>query len=175
MQGFRPIGHIRVTLEVIIPSPSGITPEQWKQTATLCPLDWPSNYSLLRLWHHTKSLHQFAGLLRQQLGHSHMFSQWSVNPEALASRVLFQQPANYFSEAALQGHWRALEFPSRKIRRRPPQPDVDAFVASCAELRRSAAEQEQQTPVSYALANNWTATLKADKRYYQENTVLRTT
>ena len=63
--------------------------------------------------------------------------------------------------------WRALEFPRRKIRRRPPQTDVDAFVASCAELRRSAAEDKQHTPVSYAL--------KADKRYYQDNTVLRTT
>ena len=32
-------------------SPTGLTPEKWKQTATLCPLDWPSNYSLLRLAH----------------------------------------------------------------------------------------------------------------------------
>jgi hypothetical protein len=49
MHGFKPTGPIRVTLEVITPSPGGITPEQWKQTATLCPLDWPTNYSLLRL------------------------------------------------------------------------------------------------------------------------------
>ena len=38
---------------------------------------------LLRLWHHPKSLHQFK----------------------LADRVMFQQPANYFSDAALQEHW----------------------------------------------------------------------
>lgn len=161
MQGFRPVGHVRVTLEVIIPSPSGITPEQWKQTATLCPLDWPSNYSLLRLWHHPKSLHQFASLLREQLGHSHIFSHWSVHPEVLASRVLFQQPANYFSEAALQADWRALEFPSRKIRR--------------FRGRVCRAAENGCYPVSYALANNWAATSKADTRYYQENTVLRTT
>ena len=35
----------------IVPSPKGLTPAMWKQTATLCPLEWPSNYSLLRLWH----------------------------------------------------------------------------------------------------------------------------
>ena len=29
-------------MDVIIPSPRGLTPEKWKQTATLCPLDWPS-------------------------------------------------------------------------------------------------------------------------------------
>ena len=36
-------------VEVIVPFPTGLTPAKWKQTATLCPLDWPSNYSLLRL------------------------------------------------------------------------------------------------------------------------------
>ena len=39
----------------------------WKQTATLCPLDWPSNYSLLRLWHMTKSFQQYAAQLKQQI------------------------------------------------------------------------------------------------------------
>ena len=175
MHGFKPTGPIRVTLEVITPSPGPITPEQWKQTATLCPLDWPTNYSLLRLWHHTKSLHQFADLLSKQLDHRHMFSHWSVNLETLPSRVMFQQPANYFSDAALQEHWRDLDFPSRRLRRRPPQADVDAFAAKCAELRRSAAEREQQTPVSFALENSWTAAVKADKRFYQDNTLLRTT
>ena len=54
MMGLQPTGPTRVNLEVIVPSP-GFTPAMWKQTATLCPLDWPSNYSLLRLWHTTKS------------------------------------------------------------------------------------------------------------------------
>ena len=51
MRGLQPLGPTRTTLEVIIPSQEGLTPEKWKETATLCPLDWPSNYSLLRLWH----------------------------------------------------------------------------------------------------------------------------
>ena len=46
MHGFKAIRPIWDSLDVIIPSPGGITPEQWKQTATLCPLDWPTNYSL---------------------------------------------------------------------------------------------------------------------------------
>ena len=50
MRGLLPVSAIRVSLDVIVPSPKGLTPEKWKQTATLCPLDWPSNYSLLRLW-----------------------------------------------------------------------------------------------------------------------------
>ena len=77
MHGFKAIRPIWVSLEVIIPSQGGITPEQWKQTATLCPLDWPTNYSLLRLWHLPTSLHQFANLLYKQLDHRHMFTQWS--------------------------------------------------------------------------------------------------
>ena len=51
MRGLQPVIPCRTTLEVIIPSRDGLSPEQWKDTATLCPLDWLSNYSLLRLWH----------------------------------------------------------------------------------------------------------------------------
>ena len=40
MRGLQPAGATRVTLDVI-PSSRGLTPEKWKQTATLCPLDWP--------------------------------------------------------------------------------------------------------------------------------------
>ena len=40
MRGLQPAGATRVTLDVIIPSSRGLTPEKWKQTATLCPLDW---------------------------------------------------------------------------------------------------------------------------------------
>ena len=56
MRALQPVGPGRTTLEVIIPSQSGLSPEKWKETATLCPLDWPSNYSLLRLWHTNGSL-----------------------------------------------------------------------------------------------------------------------
>ena len=87
MMGLQPTGPIRVNLEVIVPSATGLTPEMWKQTATLCPLDWPSNYSLLRLWHTPKSFHQYAAQLKQQVQHQHMFTQWEVNRAKLASRV----------------------------------------------------------------------------------------
>ena len=58
MMGLQPTGPTRVNLEVIVPSPQGLTPAMWKETATLCPLEWPSNYRLLRLWHTPKSFHQ---------------------------------------------------------------------------------------------------------------------
>ena len=85
MMGLQPTGPTRVNLEVIVPSPTGLTPAKWKQTATLCPLDWPSNYSLLRLWHTTKSFHQYAAQLKQQCsivicrGGPHMRSLISVD------------------------------------------------------------------------------------------------
>ena len=41
MRGLQPVGPSRTTLEVIIPSQSGLSPDKWKETATLCPLDWP--------------------------------------------------------------------------------------------------------------------------------------
>ena len=69
MLGLQPMSAIRVTLEVIVPSPTGLTPEKWKQTATLCPLDWPSNYSFLRLWHITEGIHEFVAALARQMQH----------------------------------------------------------------------------------------------------------
>ena len=72
-------GPNRTTLEIIIPSQARLTSEKWKETATLCPLDWPSNYSLLRLWQTNGSLHQTEARLRNQLSHSHMFAEWTVH------------------------------------------------------------------------------------------------
>ena len=173
MHGFKAIRPIWVSLDVIIPSQGGITPEQWKQTATLCPLDWPTNYSLLRLWHLPTSLHQFANLLYKQLDHRHMFTQWSLDLKELAERAVFQQPATYFTEAALQEHWRVLDFPSRKLRRRPPAADLAAFRAKQDDLRQHAVTQEQLNPVSFSLENSWTDTVQDDKKFFQNNTMLR--
>ena len=170
MMGLQPTGPTRVTLEVIIPSPTGLTPEKWKQTATLCPLDWPSNYSLLRLWHTTKSFHQYAAQLKQQMQHRHMFSHWEINRIRLASRVLFQRPAHYVPEATLMQHVREREFPDRRLRRKTQETDRVAFQAKCNELRLHAAGQERLNPVSFAIGNSWTDTLRADKQHYLEYT-----
>ena len=104
-----------------------------------------------------------------------MFSQWSVDLETLEDRVMFQQPANYFANTALQEHWWDLEFPSRKLRCRPTKDDIAAFTSKKAELRRTAAEQEQRIPVSFALENSWPDTTQDDKVFYQNKTLLRTT
>ena len=100
MLGLQPTGATRVTLEVIIPSPTGLTPAKWKQTATLCPLDWPSNYSLLRLWHTTKSFHQYAAQLKQQMQHRHMFSHWEINRIRFSSRVPATSPLCSYATCA---------------------------------------------------------------------------
>ena len=101
----------RVTLDVIIPSPRGLTPENWKQTATLCPLDWPFNYSLLRLWHAPKDFHQFVDQLNQQMNHRHMFA-WEINYDKFTSRILYQLRAHYLPEATLRQHVQTKDFPS---------------------------------------------------------------
>ena len=175
MRGLQPAGATRVTLDVIIPSPRGLTPEKWKQTATLCPLDWPSNYSLLRLWHVPKDLHQFVDQLNQQMNHRHMFSRWEINYDKFTSRVLYQLPAHYLPEATLRQHVQTRDFPSRRVRKRPPQADVAEFKAKCIELRRLATIQEAANPVSFALENSWTDTLKSDKHHYLERLTRRMT
>ena len=139
------------------------------------PLDWPSNYSLLRLWHVPKDLHQFVDQLNQQLNHRHMFSRWEINYDKFTSRVLYQLPAHYFPEATLRQHVRIRDFPSRRVRKRPPQDDVVEFKAKCTELRRLATIQEAANPVSFALANSWKDTLKADKHHYLEHLTRRMT
>ena len=170
MMGLQPTGPTRVTLEVIIPSPTGLTPGKWKQTATLCPLDWPSNYSLLRLWHTTKSFHQYAAQLKQQTQHRHMFTHWEVNRIRLASRVLFQRPAHYVPEATLRQHVQERVFPDRRLRRKTQETDRVAFQAKCNELRLHAAGEERLNPVSFAIGNSWTDTLRSDKQHYLEYT-----
>ena len=170
MMGLQPTGPTRVNLEVIVPSPTGLTPAKWKQTATLCPLDWPSNYSLLRLWHMTKSFHQYAAQLKQQIQHRHMFTHWEVNSAKLASRVLFQRPAHYVPETVLRQHVQERVFPDRRLRRRTPTTDRVAFQAKCNELRLLAAGAERANPVSFAIGNSWNDTLRADKQHYLEYT-----
>ena len=86
MRGLQPLGPNRTTLEVIILSQAGLTPEKWKKTATLCPLDWPSTHSLLRLWHTNGSLYQTEARLREQLSFL-----WSA-PVAFR-RVALETPA----------------------------------------------------------------------------------
>ena len=103
MVSLQPIGATRVNSDVIVLSPTGLTPAKWKETATVCPLDWPSNYSLLRLWHMPTSFHQYAAQPKQQIQHRHMFTPWEVNSAKLASRVPFQRPAHYVPETVVIG------------------------------------------------------------------------
>ena len=103
MRGLQPVIPCRTTLEVITPSRDGLSPEQWKETATLCPLDWPSNYSLLRLWHINGSLQKTEQSALTNRA-SHMFTSWTVHYHLFAERVLFRRPPVFESATVLQDH-----------------------------------------------------------------------
>ena len=99
-----------------------------------------------------------------------MFTHWEVNCAKLARRVLFQRLAYYLPEQTLQQHVRERVFPDRKLRKRAPDIDVAAFDAKCNEIRRLAAMNEAENPVSFAIGNSWNDTLRADKRHHLEYT-----
>ena len=50
MKNFHPMGGTRAVLDVIAPSATGITAERWRKDGTVCPVNWPIDYSLLRAW-----------------------------------------------------------------------------------------------------------------------------
>ena len=148
-RALQPVGPGRTTLEVIIPSQSGLSPEKWKETATLCPLDWPSNYSLLRLWHINGSLQKTESRLRLQTGHSRMFALWTVHHQMFADRVLFRRPPVFEAETALQANIRDAVFPDRRLRQRAPPAALEAHQAALATLRQHAVAHQQAHPVNF--------------------------
>ena len=168
MRGLQPVIPCRTTLEVIIPSRDGLSPEQWKDTATLCPLDWPSNYSLLRLWHIHGSLQKTENNLRAQTGHSHMFTSWTVHHHLFAERVLFRRPPVFEAATVLQDHIRNGVFPNRRLRQRPQAPALEAHRAALAQLRQRAVAYQRTHPVNFDLTNEWKETITADKRHHRD-------
>ena len=54
------------------------------------------HYSLLRLWHVPKDLHQFVDQLNKQMNHRHMFSHWEISYDKFMSRVLLFFPVQRF-------------------------------------------------------------------------------
>ena len=56
-----------------------------------------------------------------------MFSYWEINYDKFASRVLCQLPAHYVPEATLQQNVQDRDFPSRRVRKKPPQADIEEF------------------------------------------------
>ena len=168
MRALQPVKPCRTTLEVIIPSKDGLSPEQWKETATLCPLDWPSNYSLLRLWHMQGSLQKTENDLRLQTGRSHMFTSWTVHHHLFAERVLFRKPPIFEAASVLQDHIRNGNFPQRRLRQRPPAPAVEAHQVALNQLRQNAEAHQRTHPMNFELTNEWTDTITADKRHHRE-------
>ena len=87
--------------------------------------------------------------------------------------MLYQQPAHYVPEATLQQNLQDRDFLSRRVRKKPPNADVDEFKAKCRELRRLATAQELSNPVFSP--EKIVATLKSDKQHYREHITLRMT
>ena len=169
MRGLQPVGPGRTTLEVIIPSQSGLSPAKWKETATLCPLDWPSNYSLLRLWHTNGSLQKTESRLQRQTAHSHMFASWTVHHQMFAERVLFRRPAVFVAKTALQANIRDSTFPDRRLQQRAPPAALGAHQVALTALHQHAVNHQQAHPVSFELPNEWLATVTSDKQHYREH------
>ena len=59
------------------------------------------------------------------MNHRHMFARWEINYDKFTSRVLYQLPAHYLPAATLRQHVQTRDFPSRRVRKRPPQADVE--------------------------------------------------
>ena len=117
-------------------------------------------------------LHQFANLLYKQLDHRHMFTQWSLDLNELVERAMFQQPATYFTDAALEEHWRDFDFPSRKLRRRPTPADLAEFRTKQADLRMLQHKNNLiQSPFPLRIAGP--KHFKTTTLFFHNNTMLR--
>ena len=97
-----------------------------------------------------------------------MSTHWEVNCAKLASRVLFQRPAHYLPETVLQQHVRERIFPDRKHAEEHQIMTWLLLKPKCNELRRLAARNETENPVSFAIGNSWNDTLRADKQHHLE-------
>ena len=115
------------------------------------------------------SLHQTEARLRKQLSHNHMFAEWTVHLDRFAERVLFQQPAVYIAEHALQTNLRERNFPDRRVRRRVPPEDLDEHRRALRALHQRAIAQQEVNPVSFGLTNAWYDTITADKKHHLEH------
>ena len=54
----------------------------------------------------------------------------TINYDKFASRVLYHLLAHYVPEATLQQNVQDRDFPSRRVRKKPPQADIDEFKAA---------------------------------------------
>ena len=73
--------------------------------------------------------------------------------KSLRAECFSSYPPHYIPEATLQQNVQDRDFPSRRVRKKPPQADIDEFKAKCRELPRFATAQELSNPVSFAPEN----------------------
>lgn len=150
MKSFVPMGATRVVLEVIIPS-EGITAERWQKDATLCPVNWPKDYSLLRAWYLQGGLYQFALQQYKNTDCPHMFEEVMVDDDNLPSRIFLSRPAVYLTQVAITQQWADMDFPNRSLKQKVKPSVLAAFEASKQTHRNNAAKRQNTAPAVYVL------------------------
>ena len=85
MTSFARTGATRVVLKIIIPSESALIADAWN--ATVCPINWPTNYSLLQSWYLKSSLLQHARSLYQQDRAKHLLVEFALDLPTLEDRI----------------------------------------------------------------------------------------
>ena len=121
IRGLQPAGATRVTLDVIIPSPTG-RPDSGKVEADRDAVPAGLAFQLhcgSGTWQRT-----YTNLWTKKVNEPpHVFSHWEINHEKFASRVLCQLPAHYVPETRLQQN-------VQNVRKKPPKADIDEFKAN---------------------------------------------
>ena len=73
-----------------------------------------------------------------------VFSHWEINNEKFASSAM-PVTGLLCSRSHAAAEHADCDFSSRRVRKKPPQADIDEFKAKCSELRRFATAPEQVT------------------------------
>jgi hypothetical protein len=89
MTSFASTGATRVALEITIPSESGLTADNWKRDATVCPINWPTDYSLLQSWYLKGSLMQYVRSLYRQDRAKHLLVDFYARSAHVGRAYLF--------------------------------------------------------------------------------------
>ena len=116
MKNFHPMGGTRAVLDVIVPSATGIIAERWRKDATVCPVNWPIDYSLLPCVVLKGSLHQYLVGLYRRTGCPYTFEAVTLDVPALAGRIFFARPAVYLAQVNIDQQWADMDFPNRSLK-----------------------------------------------------------
>ena len=117
---------IRLQL-VVTPGDHKFTPEQWKRDSSICPPNWPTDFSLLLQWYRKIS---FNDLLEQAMSETrsrHMFAALSCDVQMLAEKVCFARIPAEVNLDALAQQWHTKSLQSRAYMPGPTLQQITTF------------------------------------------------